>query len=468
MSAPGVAAVPEGLAGPEAAPARPFRRRVLDAARIEMLAYVAGQAMRFGSSLVLSRLLFPEAFGLTVIVGLVCQGLSMVTNVGVTQSVVQSRRGDEPLFLNTAFSMMAVRGLLLWLAACVLAWPLALLMHQPELTLLIPAGALTVVLGGLSSTSLATLRRHLKVRPLVVLELAGQALTLLLNVVLAWAFRSVWALIAGMVFSAAFSAVASHFMKVGYRNRFQWDRECWREIYGYGRWIQASSALNFGSSQADRFMMGHYATVAVLGVYNMAVMLSEALSAAVVRITHSVLFPVFSQIQRDDPARLAGAYYQVRAKVDLLTLLPLGAIAALSQVIVNVLFDTRYAEAGWMLQVLCLRTATVCMVSPAETYLFAVGRTKYGFYRDLARTLWLLPAIPLGWAMGGMHGLVWAIALAEIPVALVLWHGQYREGSLRLAREAFGLLAFGAGAAVGSVVSLAWGHFLSHWHLHWH
>ena len=426
-----------------------LRSLAIGAAKLELAAYVFGQALRFCSGLVLSRLLFPEAFGLSVIVGLVSQGLAMISNVGASQSIVQSPRGDDPVFLNTAFTLLSIRGCMLWIAASIMAYPLAVLLHQPELSMLIPVGSLGVMIGGFSSTSTITLRRHLRVRPLVIIEITCQLLTFVANVLLAWTFRSVWGLIAGGLIGAVYSMVLSHSLKVGYRNRFSWDRDSWLEIYAYGRWIQASSALSFASGQADKFLIAHYMSMAVLGVYNYAVMLADALSAAVVRVTHGVLFPIFSQIHRDDPVRLRDTYYRVRLRMDLLTMLPLGVLAVMSQNVVDLLFDQRYVSAGWMLQALCIRAAMTCMLAPVETYLFSVGSTKYGFYRDLARSAWVLPGIPFGWACGGLYGVVWVVALSELPVAVVLWVGFFRLGCMRPLREVIGPLAFLLGALAG-------------------
>jgi O-antigen/teichoic acid export membrane protein len=423
----------------------------MSAAKLELIAYVFGQVLRFCSGLVLSRLLFPEAFGLSVIVGLVSQGLVMISNVGANQSVVQSPRGDEPIFLDTAFTLLSIRGCTLWLAACAMAYPLAVLLNEPELSKLIPVGSLGVMIGGFSSTSTITLRRHLRIRPLIVIEVTGQLLTFAANVVLAVIFQSVWGLIAGGLVGAVYSTLISHFLKVGYRNRFRWDRESWLEIYRYGRWIQASSFLCFASGQADKFLIAHYMSMAVLGVYNYAVMLADALSAAVVRVTHGVLFPVFSQIHREDPASLRDTYYRVRLRMDLLTMLPLGILAVMSQNIVDFLFDHRYEAAGWMLQALCIRAAMACMLAPVETYLFSVGSTKYGFYRDLARCVWVLIGIPLGWTWWGLSGVVWVVALSELPVAAVLWVGFFRLGGMRPLRELIGPSAFLAGGLAGMV-----------------
>ena len=130
--------------------------------------------------------------------------------------------------------------------------------------------------------------------------------------------------------------------------------------------------------------------------------------------------------------------------MDCLTMLPLGVLAVMSQNIVDFLFDHRCESAGWMLQALCIRAAMVCILAPVETYLVSVGSTKYGFYRDLARSVWVLVGIPLGWAWWGLSGVVWVVALSELPVAAVLWVGFFRLGCMRPPQgidRTFGLLS---------------------------
>ena len=73
--------------------------------------------IRFGSNLVMTRLLVPQMFGVMAIATVIMVGLAMFSDLGLRQSIVQSRRGSDPVFLNTAWSVQIVRGLILWLFA---------------------------------------------------------------------------------------------------------------------------------------------------------------------------------------------------------------------------------------------------------------------------------------------------------------------------------------------------------------
>jgi O-antigen/teichoic acid export membrane protein len=414
-----------------------------------MLGFAGGQALRLASTLILSRLLFPEAYGLAALVAIFTQGLVMLSDVGIQQSVVQSARGNDPRFLNTAWTLQVVRGVVLWCIAVLLTWPMAAIYREPELLYLLPVGSLAVVIGGLASTSLFTMRRSLAVAQLVRIELGSQLAGL--AVIVAWAYYSptVWAIVAGGLVNGIVKSIASHWVDVGYRNRFDWDPTAKDAIVQFGKWIFGSSALSFVSRQSDRLLLGHFMGMAALGVYSIAFFISDALGTAVTRITHGVLFPVFSQISREDPAKLSNLYYKARLRLDLLGLVPVGAVMMLAQPIVDILYDPRYSEAGWMLQALCLRVAMSNVLVPAESCLFSIGHTYFGFRQNIGRALWIVCGVPLAWFLWGIKGVVWATATSEIPVLFILWHGFHRHGLLAVAMEARALVFFGTGLLIG-------------------
>ena len=78
--------------------------------------FVASQAVRFGSNLILTRLLFPEAFGMMALVTVAMVGLGNFSDVGTGPAIAYNRRGDDPDFLDTAWTLHVIRGVLLWLA----------------------------------------------------------------------------------------------------------------------------------------------------------------------------------------------------------------------------------------------------------------------------------------------------------------------------------------------------------------
>ena len=59
------------------------------------------------------------------LVSVVLVGMVMFSDVGVSAAISHSTRGDDPAFLNTAYTIHVLRGVMLWLVTCAMAWPLA-------------------------------------------------------------------------------------------------------------------------------------------------------------------------------------------------------------------------------------------------------------------------------------------------------------------------------------------------------
>jgi O-antigen/teichoic acid export membrane protein len=66
-------------------------------------------ALRMLSNVVLARLFSPEYFGLMTLLTTVLVGLTLFSHIGLQDSVIQNPRGDEPVFLNTVWTLQAVR-----------------------------------------------------------------------------------------------------------------------------------------------------------------------------------------------------------------------------------------------------------------------------------------------------------------------------------------------------------------------
>jgi O-antigen/teichoic acid export membrane protein len=135
--------------------------------------------------------------------------------------------------------------------------------------------------------------------------------------------------------------------------------------------------------------------------------------------------------------------------LDAMSLPALGALAALSSVVIELIYDPRYHEAGWMLRALCVRVAMMCVLTPSDSCLLALGQARFTLIQGIARSVWLFVGAPIGFYFFGIHGLVWAVALSELPVAVVVFIPLHRTGILRPKREFLAPVLFVAGGALG-------------------
>jgi O-antigen/teichoic acid export membrane protein len=412
--------------------------------------------IRMVRSLIMTRLLFPEVYGLMTLVWAVLYGLQMFADTGITATIIRDRRGDDPDFLNTAFTTNVFRGLLLWVVSCAIAFPMAAIYHQPSLAQLLPVTGLTALIHGFVSTAMYTRRRHMDFKRLAILDLSNETVTFVVLVIWAYFFPSVWSMVGGAVIGQLFLVLASHAYLPGIRNKFRWDRSALDTFMVFGKWIYLSSVVYFLSTQSDRFLLGKYLDMIHLGVYGTATVLSGAVQTIVLKINADVLFPAYSRVVQEGTGRLRQVMLRTRLAIDAGMILPIAAMIILGSRIVDLLYDHRYHDAGWMLQVLSVRLIIVASVSNGESCLVALGHPKYSFAENLCRAIAIIVAIPIGWSLAGIKGVIWAVALSELPPLIVIWIGLIKYRMFSVAAESRSLLFVGLGVLLGLGVFHFW------------
>src|SRR5262249_13083184 len=149
-----------------------LKRRMLNAGAWRLAGYGISQVIRFGTNLLMTRLLAPEMFGVMAIAMIVFVGLQMLSDVGLKQSIIQNKRGNDPTFLNTAWVIQILRGMILWtISVCIalllfLANYVGLIPQQsvyanPSLPYVIAALSVIAVLDGFNSTKLFEASRNI-------------------------------------------------------------------------------------------------------------------------------------------------------------------------------------------------------------------------------------------------------------------------------------------------------------------
>lgn len=430
-----------------------------------VLSYGASQALRVVNSLVLTHLLLPSAFGEMSLVTTLIVGMTLLSDLGLGPSIIQSKRGDEPDFLNTAWTLQVLRGVLLWLIAVALAVPAAHFYHDPRLIRVFPVLALTMIVTGFNSTGLLTLSRHMGVRRLFAIEFSTQIVALAITV--GWAYRwpSVWALVAGTVTSCLYRLALSHHPSTmaGHRNRFTLNRECIRDILKFGKWIVLGTALYFFASQADRLILGSYVSMATLGIYGIAFQISDVPRSVINAFSAKVGFPFVSKMIHRPMPEFRPQFLRYRSYALLLGAVLLAAMAIWGPFVILRLYPARYADAAWMIPILALGLWHTLLYTTTSPVLLALGKSSYNAVGNAAYAVAMLGGIPLAWHLGNEHGrgqgLFWAvvaIAAGDFPLYLVTQFGATREGVRPLRQDALLTGAFLACLGFG------WGlrHFL--------
>lgn len=426
--------------------------RVLRSSSWLLLGYGGSQALRLASNLILARLLFPEAFGLMALVSMITAGLMLFSDVGIGPAIAQSKRGDDPAFLNTAWTIQVIRGFCLWGAACLLAWPASQLYDAPELASYLPIAAVSLILAGFNPTRIETANRHLLVGRLTVLELMDQFIGILCMIFLAWLTQSVIALVIGGVIGAAAKLLLTHVFLPGEANRFQWERASVRELIRFGKWIFLSTAFWFISSQGDKAILGRFLSLETLGIYNIGYYLASFPLLLGYTVAHKVMIPVYRELLPLEGAATSRKLRKLRVAVTVGMMGLLAVMACAGPWLVDVLYDDRYAQAGAMVVMIACALIPQVIGVTYDRAALAAGDSRRFFVFSGLRAVIQVAALLIGVTQFGLLGLLVAMGVATILIyPVVIWLARV-HGVWDAAHDAVAAVA--AAAIIAMAVSL--------------
>lgn len=403
--------------------------RILRSASWVMVGYGGAQAIRLASNLILTRLLFPEAFGLMTLVTVVTVGLMMFSDVGIGPSISQSKRGDDPDFLDTAWTIQVMRGATLWGVTLLLALPMARFYDQPDLAIYLPIAGIALLISGFLPTRIETAHRHLVFGRLTVLDLTSQLIGVVAMIVLALVTRSVLALVLGSLFGVAAKLVLTSRYLPGQRNRFRLERTALREQVHFGKWIFLSTAFAFVSAQGDKAVLGKLLDMRSLGIYNIGFFLASFPVMLGGSVTQQLMIPIY----RDRPP---GESAENRARLRKMRLLLTGGIFALlagmalaGPWLVGWMYDARYAAAGGMVTLIALAFLPLAIGLSYDRAALAAGNSRGAFVYSALRSVLQMGLLYGGYVSFGLIGALVSQGLAFLLAYPVLVRLARRHGA---------------------------------------
>jgi O-antigen/teichoic acid export membrane protein len=401
-------------------------RTALHGSAWTLVGYGASQILRAASTLILARhLLGPQAFGVAALATVFLSGLEMLTDLGVGTDVVQHKRGDDPVFINTAFLIQAVRGVLLCGIAAALAFPFASFYHQPAIRALGMVAALSIAIRGFASGSVWTMTRRVQLGPLTWLNVGCDAAGLVVAIVWSMFSPTAWALVMARVGSALVFTVGSHCMG-DVKPSWVFDRVAAREILIFGAGMFISTATYFLGGESERLILGKYLTPADLGCYSLALTISTLPSRAFQQLISQVFFPLIALSVRENSETAARHFLRARLMFFIPSVLIGVGFIAYSHRVAGMLLGPQYAAVGWMMQFLGFRAAQEIFLSPTISLLLAHGDPKYSGVGNTLRMILMSGGIIGGYARFGIHGAIFCLAVVPTLVTLAVIPGIYK------------------------------------------
>lgn len=372
------------------------------------------EAIRFLRSIILARLLVPEDFGLFAMALTVVGALNALSSLGLSRTIVANKfdTSDElKAHLDTVWSVELLRSFVIALLMSALAFPMSRFYGQDQLKVIIPILGLLTLVGGFQNIGLVMLRKEISFKRIFWYELTTNVLGIALTVALAIVMRNVWALVIGLLITAALGTILSYVFH-SYRPRLLFDKRALRRVLSAGKLTLLIAMALYVTNMADNVMVGRLLGSSALGNYSLAFNIASAPISILVFSLTNVLFPAYAEITSQRPKALDVAFTKVFsiALVILVTIaMPLFLLAG---EVVQLLFGSRWTSAGTVLRILALVLPLRGFALLVSTFFWGLNRPRDVAVSTAFEALVLAAALYPLIRIFGLPGAAWAFMIA--------------------------------------------------------
>lgn len=394
--------------------------------------------IRLASSLILTRIVRPDAYGVITIMMSITFVIEMISDINVSVFIVRDPNADQPRYLNTAWTIRLARSLMNSTILFFLApWIASSLYNAPILAVPLRVFSISFVIGALQSMSFPLAIRRKQARYVMYTELAAAAMGTVLSVIFCYYLRDYWGMIYGIIANKVLNSAFSYLFYRDVRPKIRFDWPAAREILGFAKFNTPSSLLTLAMSQFDKVVFLRLFDLTMLGIYGLAANITGSIDGLISKVSQSVLYARCAHNFRTDRANLGPKYYSENVKLFVSILLLPAAIGGAAHFIITVLYPARYGEAGAILQAFMLRATLLALGSPAEDLLIATGQYQVILHGNIFRAITMLVASLTGYYLFGFMGFVYGAALSALPPLIYYWGLQRKNGLFMGLYEAY-------------------------------
>lgn len=347
------------------------------------------------TSMVLARLLTPEAFGVVTTLTMVITFAEIFTDAGFQKYLVQhdfKDEQDQDESTNVAFWSNLVMSLLIWGIITIFADPLAALVGNPGLGHILIVACVSIPLAAFSSIQMALFRRELDFKTLFKVRMVATLIPLLVTVPLAFWMRSYWALVIGTIILNIVNAILlTLFSKWKPRLFYSFDKL--KEMFSFTVWSVIEAISIWLTSYVDVFIVGTMLSQYFLGLYKTSSTLVGQIMGLITSITTPILFSSLSRLQNDEK-EFQRLFFRFQKLVGLL-IIPIGmGIFIFKDLVTDILLGSQWGEAAGFVGLWGLTSAIAIVLAQycSEVYR-AKGKPKISVLAQVLHIVVLWPVL---------------------------------------------------------------------------
>ena len=370
------------------------------------------QIFSFIVSIILARMLAPEAFGLISLVTVFITLADVFVNSGFGNALIQKAGADE-LDFSSVFYFSIVTSILFYVIIYLCAPAIANFFGNETLTAVIRIMAIRLLPAGISTVQSAYVRKHMLFRKLFFVTLAGTISSAAIAIFLAFNGYGVWVLVVHYVGSSIINLLLLWFI-VRWRPKLMFSWQRMKGLFDYGWKLLVGSLVSAVYNELCSLVIGKMYSAADLAYYTKGRNFPNIIVNNVESSIAAVLFPAITKKQDDLEQVRKMTRRSIRTSA-YITIPAMAGLAVVARPLVLLLLTETWIEAVPYLQIACFSCALMPMQSANLQAIKAIGRTDITLKLEIIKRA--LSLVVLFLVMN--HG-VMAIALSTIITSPII------------------------------------------------
>lgn len=362
---------------------------------------------------VLSRILTPAEFGYMAVAAVIVGFGEILRDIGLSSAAIRSPNlTDEQR--DVLFWINAAAGVVSMACVFVLANPLALLFHTPQLGHVLPALSIVFLFGGVTSQHRAHLNRTMRFGTMARIDAVAPAMGLAVAIITALLGAGYWSLVLQLLTTALVTSTLTigagrWAPRLPRRGARAWP------MVRFGGHVALSQLLSYGGSSVDTLALGLASNSYSVGLYSRSFQLVMAPLNQLKSPSSAVAIPALSRLL-NEPKRFESYLLRGQAVIGYLVV-PFGALlVGASLPVVQVALGSGWEGAAPIVALLAV-AGTLQQLSSVANWIFVAKGSGVDLTRYSALSL-VLKAI-------GVASLVWlgptGVALGYTLAVCVAW-----------------------------------------------
>lgn len=372
-----------------------LNKKVVTATKWSGITEIAAKLVSPISTMVLARLLTPDAFGVLVTAVMVISFAEIFTDAGFQKYLIQHKfRSSEELYQSTtvAFWSNFILSTLIWIGIIVFAEEIAILVGNKGHGDVIAISCICIPLAAFSSIQMALYKRDLNFKTLFLVRIVGIFIPLIITIPLAYYTRSYWSLIIGMIALNLSNAIILT-VKSKWKPNFFFSFPLLKEMFSFTFWSMIEAISIWLTGYVDIFIVGTMLNQHYLGIYRTSMSTVGQIMGLITAATTPVLFSSLSKLQDDDQA-LKKMFFSFQKLVGIIVI-PMGVgIFLFQDLITNILLGSQWHEAAPFIGLWGLTSAITIVLSHYCSEIYrAKGKPKLSVLVQIFHLLFLIPTV---------------------------------------------------------------------------